>query len=160
MHPYVETYIIDNDFTGDTGRGTIFGLNVCDGHSVKTYEYGLLDLLDGTFDLTTAKQPAFDAKTMASVTEVARQQQTKILELVKRQEDAHVTDECIDIIREVIESNPKAVDQFVGGKVKAKDALVGMTMKILKERKITNASAFAISHALSELIEPLKENQH
>ena len=48
--------IVDNDHKGETGRGTIHWVEVTENGQTTRYEYGLLEVLSGKFDLAALKE--------------------------------------------------------------------------------------------------------
>lgn len=126
----ITTGIIDIDAKGQNGRGTVYSMTVDagDGKPV-TYEYGLLEILNGSFNREAILAPL---KKKADEIRAARESDEKTKKASALQDRvAAVGDDptLIAIIKEILPAHGKAVAQFKVGNEKAINAIVGAIMK-------------------------------
>lgn len=148
MSLVIRRCVIDNDPKGETGIGTIFRLDVhVNGVLQLQHDYGLLEWLDGRFNLDSVVKPYVEAYKLE-----LQERELKELEEKKAQKEARLAAVKVDgkleqLIDSVLVDDVKAVEQYKSGKEKALNALVGKVIVQLKKQG-QEADAFAITTAM------------
>lgn len=142
--------VVDNDPKGTTGVGTIFWLEIrVDAEVKERHEYGLLEQLDGRFNVAAITKPYIVARDIALEEQAAKEAEEKRAEKEARAASVKIDDTLQQLIDEVIAGDPKAVEQFKAGKEKALNALVGKVIGELKKQG-QEANAFAITTTMKK----------
>jgi Asp-tRNA(Asn)/Glu-tRNA(Gln) amidotransferase B subunit len=152
---FIRSGTLDNDVKGETGRGTIHWLEVTIDGATTRYEYGLLELLNGTFDYDNIVSRALSIIRDKLKEHESLMHDKKIEKLKDRKESVKLNQPVIEIISSIVGGNEKVVREFFDGKEKSLNYLLGL---ILKECKIKNidCSAFDASIGLKQELESIK----
>ena len=148
--------ILDNDHKGESGRGTLFYLDVTVGGKTTHYEYRLLDWLEGKFDRETVLRPAREENARLIKEQDAKDKIAKKEEFEQRHAKVLISPALDTIIDTVIIRNSKAVSEYQSGKDKALNSLVGMVIKETKNR----FDAFSITTALKNKLDGQRTRGH
>jgi Asp-tRNA(Asn)/Glu-tRNA(Gln) amidotransferase B subunit len=146
----ITTGILDNDPKGLTGRGTLFYMTVSLGDkTVEYHEWGLLNELAGKFSPALISKTYRDLNRKADLEDSEREAKQK----QKAQEDraAAVKDDpaLLTLIDEATSSETKAIAEYLSGKEKALNAVVGKIIGLCKKQSI-QADAFKITTLLKK----------
>ncbi len=129
----ISTGIVDSDPKGESGRGTVFWLEVSDRNGVvERHEWGLLEELDGRFKPDEIKKPYIEKNKALEKEASAAEKQAKAAEKQARVDEVEDDPKLTALIDEVVAANPKAVAQFLEGKEKALNAVVGQVIGRMK----------------------------
>lgn len=150
----VSSGVLDNDPKGHSGRGTKFWTIVKVGDAVHRYEYFLMDLLDGTFDLDAILEPLRTQDAKERQEKESRIAAEKKQHLESRQAAVSISPALDKIITDVIANNQKIVAEVRGGREKAINSLVGLVISEIKKQKLSDiGDAFAIMTALKQKLQ-------
>jgi len=150
MNQYV-TGVLDNDAKGTTGVGTIFFVDVTlDG--IKTrHTWGLVEQIQGKFDLDAVVAPVRERLKAAASAQKAAEEQAKKEKMEQREASVVVDDVLASLVKTVLNDSgsAKAISEYKSGKEKALNALVGSVIKQIRTQKLNvSFDAFTINRAL------------
>jgi len=142
---------LDNDPKGESGRGTKFWMEIKVDGEVKRYEYFLKDLLDGTFNKAEILNPFVKLLNEKQKEINEKLEKDKKETLSKRADSVKVPNELGEIIRDVLNSSTKIIEQYKNGNDKVLNSLVGMVLSRAKKMNF-DIDAFVVNVALKKSI--------
>lgn len=143
------TGVVDNDADGTTGVGTIFYVDITIDDVTKRHTWGLLDQLQGKFNYRDLIRPYVETENKKKVEADAKVAEQKKIEAEHRKKSIVEDPAIVAIIKDVLASEVKSVEQFKAGKEKALNALVGKVIGKGKSIGVT-VDAFNITHLLKQ----------
>lgn len=147
--------VLDSDPKGLSGRGTQFYIRITDNEGLDQYHnWHLLDELEGKFDLIAIKSPFVKRVNEEQVLLNRKEADNKVRKIQDRINNISINIRLEAIISEVIKNNQKTVLEFLNGKEKALNSLIGQIINISKKEK-GNYDAFTISTLLRKSLKSL-----
>lgn len=146
----ITTGVLDNDPKGLTGRGTVFWMVIeRAGKLIEAHEWGLLDQIAGLFKPNEITKKYKELNLELDRKEAEKEAAWKALEATRRALQVKEDPQLLALIDETISSETKAITEYLSGKEKALNAVVGKIIGLCKKQSV-QADAFKITTLLKK----------